>query len=229
MVRSGWKFARSATPSFTGKQKLVDSAGRVERFKQKYGEVKREEETGQLSHSHGEHRRESSRRSRKRFEEVTAELGKPEVIADPGRIQSLAKVRSELEPIVAQYRELRTTKSQLEETRTMLAEADEAELKALAQEEIERLESEEERLTQALRLSLLPKDPNDERNVLLEIRAGTGGEEAALFAQEVFRMYSQYAEAQGWKVQVMSVQRHRYRRHQGGRGSDRRARVPTAG
>ena len=141
----------------------------------------------------------------KRFDEVTAELGKPEVIADPARIRSLAKVRSELEPVVEQYRQLSSTKTQLEETREMLAEADEAELKALAQEELARLEQELERLTQEIRLQLLPKDPNDERNVLLEIRAGTGGDEAALFAQEIFRMYSQYAEQQGWKVQVMSV------------------------
>lgn len=141
----------------------------------------------------------------KRFDEVTAELGKPEVIADPSRIRSLAKVRSELEPVVEQYRQLRSTKSQLEETREMLAEADEEELKDLAREELARLEQELERLTQEIRLQLLPKDPNDERNVLLEIRAGTGGDEAALFAQEIFRMYSQYAEQQGWKVQVMSV------------------------
>ncbi len=141
----------------------------------------------------------------KRFDEVTAELGKPEVVSDPARIRSLAKLRSELEPVVDQYRQLKTTKSQLEETREMLAEADEEELKALAQEELARLEQELERLTQEIRLHLLPKDPNDERNVLLEIRAGTGGEEAALFAQEIFRMYTQYAEQQGWKVQVMNV------------------------
>ena len=141
----------------------------------------------------------------KRFEEVTAELGKPEVVSDPARIQSLAKVRSELEPVADLSRELKTTRSQLEETRQMLADAEEEELRALAQEEIDRLEGELERITQEVRIHLLPKDPNDERNVLLEIRAGTGGEEAALFAQEIFRMYSQYAEQQGWKVQVMSL------------------------
>ena len=141
----------------------------------------------------------------KRFDEITAELGKPEVIADPARIRSLAKVRSALKPVVEQYRQLKTTNSQLVETREMLAEADEEELKALAQEERVRLEQELERLTQAIRLHLLPKDPNDERNVVLEIRAGTGGDEAALFAQEIFRMYKQYAEQQGWKVQIMNV------------------------
>ena len=123
----------------------------------------------------------------KRFVEVTAELGKPEVVSDPAQIQSLAKVRAELEPVVSQFRDLKSTKTQLKETREMLAEADEDDLKALAQEEIDRLEQEFERLTEELRLNLLPKDPNDKRNVLLEIRAGTGGEEAALFAQEMFR------------------------------------------
>jgi peptide chain release factor 1 len=141
----------------------------------------------------------------KRFDEITAELGKPEVIADPSRIQSLAKARSDLEPVVELYLQLKSAKVQLGETREMLAEADEAELKALAQEELSRLELESERLAEELRLHLLPKDPNDERNVLLEVRAGTGGDEAALFAQEIFRMYTQYAERQGWKVQVMSV------------------------
>lgn len=141
----------------------------------------------------------------KRFDEVTAELGKPEVVSDPARIQSLAKVRAELEPVVDLYHQLKSSSGQLEETREMLAEADEADLKALAQEELARLEQESVRLTEELRLHLLPKDPNDARNVLLEIRAGTGGDEAALFAQEIFRMYTQYAERQGWKVQVMSV------------------------
>jgi peptide chain release factor 1 len=141
----------------------------------------------------------------KRFEEVTAELGKPEVVADPSRIHRLAKLRAELEPLVEEYRRLKTTRSQLEETRGMLREAEEDELRSLAQEEIDRLTEEEERLTHDIRLKLLPKDPNDERNVVLEIRAGTGGEEAALFAQEIFRMYSKYAEAQGWRVEIMSL------------------------
>lgn len=140
----------------------------------------------------------------KRFEEVTAELGNPEVVSDPARIQSLGRVRAELEPVVSQYRELKSATAQLEETRQMLREAREEDLRALAQEEIARLELERERLTHVLRLHLLPRDPNDERNVVLEIRAGTGGEEAALFAQEIFRMYSHYAEEQGWRVEIMS-------------------------
>jgi peptide chain release factor 1 len=141
----------------------------------------------------------------KRFEEVTAELGKPEVVADPSLIHRLAKLRAELEPLVEVYRRLKATRSQLEETRAMLREAEESELRALAQEEIDRLTADEERLLQEIRLELLPKDPNDDRNVVLEIRAGTGGEEAALFAQEVFRMYSKYAERHGYRVEIMSL------------------------
>jgi peptide chain release factor 1 len=141
----------------------------------------------------------------KRFEEVTAELGKPEVIADPSLIHRLAKLRAELEPLVDLYRGLKMTRTQLEETRAMLRDADEDELRSLAQEEIDRLEAEEERMLGEIRILLLPKDPNDERNVVLEIRAGTGGEEAALFAQEIFRMYAKYAESQGFRVEILSL------------------------
>jgi len=140
----------------------------------------------------------------KRFDAVTAELGNPEVATDPVRIHSLAKTRAELEPVVEHYRQLKSTRTELDETRAMLAEADEDELKALAQDEVDRLSREFDRLTQEVRVRLLPKDPNDERNVLVEIRAGTGGEEAALFAHEIYRMYSLYAEQLGFKVQVMS-------------------------
>jgi peptide chain release factor 1 len=140
-----------------------------------------------------------------RYEELTAELAKPEVISDREVYQKHAKARSDLEPVVEQYRHLKSTLRQISETRDMLGETDEEELRALAQEEIERLETERDELTQEIKLLLLPKDPNDERNVLLEVRAGTGGEEAALFAQEIYRMYSRYAEKQGWRVEVMNV------------------------
>jgi peptide chain release factor 1 len=141
----------------------------------------------------------------KRFEEVTAELGKPEVIADPSLIHRLAKLRAELEPLVDLYRGLKTTRAQLQETRAMLRDAEEDELRSLAQEEIDRLAAEEERMLGEIRILLLPRDPNDERNVVLEIRAGTGGEEAALFAQEIFRMYAKYAESQGFRVEILSL------------------------
>jgi peptide chain release factor 1 len=141
----------------------------------------------------------------KRFDEVTAELAKPEVVSDHSAMRRLAKLRSELEPLVEAYRRLKTTRFRLEETREMLRESSDEELKQLAKAEIEGLSADEERLSQELRLALLPRDPNDERNVVLEIRAGTGGEEAALFAQEIFRMYSKYAEAQGWRVEILSI------------------------
>jgi peptide chain release factor 1 len=139
----------------------------------------------------------------KRYEEITAELGKPDVVSDPALYQKHAKVRSELEPLVDKYRELKSILNQLSGTREMVQEADDEELLALAQEESERLQQEKERLTHDLKLLLLPRDPNDDRNVLVEIRAGTGGDEAALFAQEIFRMYSRFAEKRGWRVEVM--------------------------
>ena len=141
----------------------------------------------------------------KRYEEITAELGKPEIVSDHTRYQKYAKTRSELEPVVELFRRLKATAHQLSETREMLEETDEEELQTLAQEEVERLESEHEQLAQDIKLLLLPKDPNDDRNVLLEIRAGTGGEEAALFAQEIYRMYARFAEKQNWRVEVMSA------------------------
>lgn len=141
----------------------------------------------------------------KRFDEVTAELGKPEIISNPSLLQNLAKLHAELEPVVEQYRQLKTNKIQLKETQEILLLTEEVELKKLAQEEINHLEKVLVKISEKLRTQLLPRDPNDERNVLLEIRAGTGGEEAALFAQEIFRMYFQYAEQLGWKVQVMSL------------------------
>ena len=141
----------------------------------------------------------------KRFDEVTAELGKPEIISNPSLLQNLAKLHAELEPVVEQYRQLKTNKIQLKETQEIFLRTEEIELKKLAQEEINHLEKVLVKISEKLRAQLLPRDPNDERNVLLEIRAGTGGEEAALFAQEIFRMYFQYAEQLGWKVQVMSL------------------------
>ena len=141
----------------------------------------------------------------KRFEDVTAELAKPDVVSNPSKLQKLAKARSELEPVVEQYRALKTAKRELAETRAMLKDADDEEMRALAQEEIDRLKSQEDELEQALRVQLLPKDPNDERNVVLEIRAGTGGDEAALFAQEMFRMYTHFAERRRWKVDVIAI------------------------
>jgi len=140
-----------------------------------------------------------------RYEQLTEELGKPELVASPSAYQKQAKARSDLEPLVERYRELKSVMNELNGAKEMASEGDDPEMRALAEEELARLQGEEERLTQEVKLLLLPKDPNDDRNVILEIRAGTGGEEAALFAQEIYRMYSRYAEKKGWRVEVINA------------------------
>src|SRR5437016_6279742 len=141
----------------------------------------------------------------KRYEELTQALASPETISDSAKYQKTAKAHSEIIEIVGKYREYKDLKQGIEESKTIIADETDAELREYAQEELTRLE---ERLTQVeeeLKVLLLPKDPNDEKNVVLEIRAGTGGDEATLFAAEVFRMYNRYAETQKWKVEVLST------------------------
>jgi len=137
-----------------------------------------------------------------RYEAMNLELARPEVLADSARYQKLAKAHADMRAVVEKYREWKETEKHLRETRTLL---DDPEMKALAHEELPGLEQRQQRLEQEIKLLLLPKDPNDEKNVLVEIRAGTGGDEASLFAQELFRMYSRYAESQRWKVEVLST------------------------
>jgi peptide chain release factor 1 len=140
-----------------------------------------------------------------RYENLNAELADPEVISDNKRYQKAAKAHSDLGEIVARYQEYKETEKNLNETRAMLREAGmDAEMKAMAEEEMASLERRLADCGNNLKLLLLPKDPNDERNVILEIRAGTGGDEATLFVSDVFRMYSRYAERQGWKVEILS-------------------------
>ncbi len=128
---------------------------------------------------------------------------RPEVIQDTTRYTELIKQHAELEQIVSGYRQLKSLTQGIADSEELLDEAD-PELQALAEEEIARLGGERDDLEQALYRMLLPKDPNDAKNVVLEVRAGTGGEEAALFAAEIFRMYARYAETRRWKVDVMS-------------------------
>jgi peptide chain release factor 1 len=140
-----------------------------------------------------------------KYEELTKALASPEVIGDSSKYQKTAKAHSEISEIVEKYREYKDLKKGIEESKTMVAEESDADLRAYAQEELVRLE---ERLTQVendLKVLLVPKDPNDEKNVIVEIRAGTGGDEASLFAAEIFRMYNRYAESQRWKVEVLST------------------------
>ncbi len=139
----------------------------------------------------------------RRFDDLSAQMADPAVINEPAQYRKVAKAHNDLSETVAKYREWRTASRQLEESRAMLAEAD-ADLRAMAQDEVLKLQPQVAQLEEELKILLLPKDPNDEKNVVLEIRAGTGGDEATLFAAEVFRMYGRFAESRGWKVEVTS-------------------------
>src|SRR2546426_4828605 len=138
-----------------------------------------------------------------RYDELTQQLSSPEVLADSARYQKLARTHGELSEIVEKYREWKQIEKHLRGAQQMLIEAEDAEMKQLAHEEERQLLARKEVVERELRRLLLPRDPNDEKNVILEIRAGTGGDEAALFAAELFRMYSRYAESQGWRVEVL--------------------------
>ncbi len=138
-----------------------------------------------------------------RYDELTQQLSTAEIVSDSARFQKVAKQHAELEGIVAKHREYKQIEKDLAGAHQMAVEADEAEMKELAHEEEKQLAARKEIVERELKLLLLPKDPNDEKSVILEIRAGTGGDEAALFAGELFRVYSRYAETQGWKVEVL--------------------------
>lgn len=140
-----------------------------------------------------------------RYDELTKALASPEVISDSSKYQKTAKAHSELAEIVEKYREYKDLQKGMEESRAMIAEESDAELRAYAQEELVRLQERLAATENDLKLLLVPRDPNDEKNVVLEIRAGTGGDEATLFASEIFRMYTRYAETQRWKVEVLST------------------------
>ncbi len=139
-----------------------------------------------------------------RYEELTRRLSAPEVIAHQEQFRKYAKLRAELEEIVVKYREYKKLSQEIVDTRELLLMETDTEMRELAKGELEELEPRVEGVEQELHMLLIPKDPNDEKNIVLEIRAGTGGEEAALFAGDLFRMYSKYAEQKGWKVEIMS-------------------------
>jgi peptide chain release factor 1 len=139
-----------------------------------------------------------------RYVELMALLADPAVQADAAKYRDLGKELSEIQPLVDKYRDFKTVDQQTRDAQELVRGAD-AEMGALAKEELKELEPRHAVLLEELRILLLPKDPNDEKNVLLEIRAGTGGDEAALFAGELFRMYSRFAERQSWKLEVMSL------------------------
>jgi len=139
-----------------------------------------------------------------RFRQLSDQMAEPEIVNDPEAYRKSAKTVRDLEEVVAKYREWKKVTSDLEGARAMLDE-DDPELREMASEDVARMEPELLKLEDELKILLLPKDPNDDKNVILEIRAGTGGDEATLFAAELFRMYSRYAEALRWKVEVTNV------------------------
>lgn len=139
-----------------------------------------------------------------RFEEITALLADPAVMGDRDRYRQLTKEHVDLDPIVQCFREWRKVTGDLSESKEIIETSKDDELRALAQSEIDGLRSRAEELQQELLILLLPKDPKDEKNVILEIRAGTGGDEAALFGADLFDMYTRYAQSRGWRIEILS-------------------------
>jgi len=144
-------------------------------------------------------------RIEKRYQDIDRQMSQPEVASDLKKLQTLAQERAGLEEIVTRYREYKGTAKSLAETREMLDDGLDEEMAELVKQEMASLESKQERLLQQLKIALLPKDPNDEKDIIVEIRAGAGGEEAGLFAADLFRIYSRYAQATGWNLHVISV------------------------
>src|SRR3954463_3541120 len=139
-----------------------------------------------------------------KYNELTQALASPEIVSDSARYQKTAKAHSEISEIVEKYREYKDLKRGIAESKTMVAEESDAEMRAMAQEELTSLEARLKAVEDDLKFLLIPKDPNDDKNVILEIRAGTGGDEASLFVAEMFRLYTRFAEQQRWKVEVLS-------------------------
>ncbi|MFV0364155.1 MAG: peptide chain release factor 1 [Suipraeoptans sp.] len=140
-----------------------------------------------------------------RYDEIMSELQEPDVANDQNRFRNLMKEQNELGSIVDAYKEYKNAKQNIEDSLDMLSEESDEELKELAKEELNESKKRVEELEQEMKILLLPKDPNDDKNVIVEIRAGAGGDEAALFAAEIYRMYAHYAESKRWKVEMMSL------------------------
>lgn len=141
-----------------------------------------------------------------RYEEMMNQLSEPDVANDAERFRKLMKEQSDLAPIVETYKEYKKSKQDIEDSLAMLEEESDEEMRELAKEELNESKARVEELEQKLKLLLLPKDPNDDKNVIVEIRAGAGGDEAALFAAEIYRMYVHYAESQRWKVETLEME-----------------------
>ncbi|MBE5899694.1 MAG: peptide chain release factor 1 [Lachnospiraceae bacterium] len=141
-----------------------------------------------------------------RYEEVMSLLSEPDVANDNNRFKALMKEQSELAPIVKAYQEYKKHKENIEDSLSLLEEESDEEMKELAKEELNESKKEVERLEEELKILLLPKDPNDDKNVVVEIRSAAGGDESALFAAELYRMYTHYAESKGWKVELAELE-----------------------
>ena len=141
----------------------------------------------------------------KKFEELTQELNNPDVVQDQNRFRKLMKEQSDLSPIVEAYTAYKKAKQTEEDSLMILEEENDEEMREMAKEELSDAKKEIERLEQELKILLLPKDPNDDKNIMVEIRAGAGGDEAALFASELYRMYVNYAESRRWKTELINV------------------------
>jgi peptide chain release factor 1 len=140
-----------------------------------------------------------------RFEELLNELGEPDVTSNPERFQRLMKEQSELAPIVEAYREYKRNQETIADSLALLDGEKDEEMREMLKEELSEAKKNVEELTQKIKILLLPKDPNDQKNVIVEIRAGAGGDEAALFAAEIYRMYVKYAESLRWKTEMLSL------------------------
>ncbi|HAM1952151.1 TPA: peptide chain release factor 1 [Listeria monocytogenes] len=140
-----------------------------------------------------------------RYDELNGLLSDPDVVSDPKRLRDLSKEQSGITATVETYREYKNVNEQINETKELLGEKLDDEMREMAKEEFAELQKEKADLEERLKLLLVPKDPNDDKNVILEIRGAAGGDEAALFAGDLFRMYSKYAESRGWKVEIMDA------------------------
>lgn len=141
-----------------------------------------------------------------RYEDLTAELSSPEIVEDQQRFRKLMKEQSDLQPLVETYTEYKNCKQNIEDSLQILEEESDEEMRELAKEELNDSKSRVEELENKLKILLLPKDPNDDKNIIIEIRAGAGGDEAALFAAELYRMYTHYAESRRWKVELVNAE-----------------------
>ncbi len=144
-------------------------------------------------------------RVEKRYQELNRQIAMPEVASDPKQLQVLAQERASIESLVTKYREYKATSRLLEETRAMLGGELDEDMVTLVKQEIANLESQQEHLLQEMKLALVPRDANDKRDIIMEIRAGAGGDEAGLFAADLFRMYSRYAQSKNWGIDIINV------------------------